>query len=223
MLELVRRRLHPSVFQVFASESLPAASFSWEPAFTLHLDLRASLSEIRSKFRKSVRNSLSRAIRNGIKAECASSASAIDDAFELLQTTASSKRFALPPKTYLEAIHTSFHRKDLSEVVVARQQGSDPLAVVHVIGARGIASWWKGGASATGYRLNASLVAHWRAIEIAKERGYEKYDLGGTHPSDPAYSKIHRFKSSLGGTLVKTAVGQRLTAIVRALTRVASF
>ena len=106
----------------------------------------------------------------------------------------------------------------MSEIVVAKK-GDEFLAVVHVIGARGLASWWKGGASTAGYHLNASLVAHWRAIEIVKERGYETYDLGGTHPHDPAYASIHRFKSSFGGTLVQTSVGVRSSSVARALLR----
>src|SRR3989449_11254126 len=127
-------------------------------------------------------------------------------------------RFVLPARPYLNAVHSVLQKGGLSEIVVARKD-EELLAVVHVIGARSLATWWKGGASAAGYRLNASLVAHWRAIEIMKEAGYKTYDLGGTHPHDPAYASIHRFKASFGGTLVATAVGVTSSSIGRALLR----
>ena len=218
LLEEIRRRWRPSVLQVFAQETFPTHSFAWEPSFTIHLDLRPTLDLILARFDKSTRNSLAAAIRRGVTAECVTSNADRDRAFAQVRNTASSKGFVLPPRGYLDAVHSAFQKGGLSEIVLAKK-GDELLAVVHVIGARGIASWWKGGASDPGYRLNASLVAHWRAIEIAKDRGYETYDLGGTHPRDPAYASIHRFKSSFGGTLVQTSVGVRSSSVGRALLR----
>ncbi len=218
LLEEIRRRWRPSVMQVFAQETFPTRSFSWEPSFTIHLDLRPPLDQIQARFDKSTRKSLARAIRRGVTAECVVSTADRDRAFAQVRHTASSKGFVLPARRYLDSVHSAFQKTGLSEIVMAKT-GDELLAVVHVIGARGLASWWKGGASAAGYRLNASLVAHWRAIEIVKERGYETYDLGGTHPHDPAYASIHRFKSSLGGTLVQTSVGVRSSSVGRALLR----
>ena len=218
LLEEIQRRWRPSVLQVFAHEALPARSFSWEPSFTIHLDLRRPLDQIQARFDKSTRKSLARATRRGVTAESVVSSADRDRAFALVRQTASSKGFVLPARGYLDAIHTAFQKAGLSEIVAAKK-GDELLAVVHVIGARGLASWWKGGGSSAGYRLNASLVAHWRAIEIVKERGYETYDLGGTHPHDPAYASIHRFKSSFGGTLVQSSVGVRSSSVGRALLR----
>ena len=218
LLEEIRRSWHPSVMQVFAQASFPTRSFSWEPSFTIHLDLRPPLDRIQARFDKSTRKSLARAARRGVTAECVVSSADRDRAFAEVRQTATSKGFALPTRRYLDAIHAAFQKTGLSEIVVAKK-GDEFLAVVHVIGARGLASWWKGGASTAGYHLNASLVAHWRAIEIVKERGYETYDLGGTHPHDPAYASIHRFKSSFGGTLVQTSVGVRSSSVARALLR----
>jgi len=218
LLEEIRRRWRPSVMQVFAHETFPTRSFSWEPAFTIHLDLRPPLDQVQARFDKSTRNAMARAARRGVTAECVVSSTDQDKAFTQIRQTASSKGFALPARGYLDAVHSAFQKAGLSEIVVAKK-GDELLAVVHIIGARGLASWWKGGASTEGYRLNASLVAHWRAIEIAKEAGYETYDLGGTHPHDPAYASIHRFKSSFGGTLVETSVGVRSSSVGRALLR----
>ena len=218
VMEEIRRRWRPSVMQVFAHETLPTRSFSWEPSFTIHLDLRPPLDRIQARFDKSTRKSLARAARRGVTAECVVSPADRDRAFAEVRQTAASKGFAIPARGYLDDIHAAFQKTGLSEIVVAKK-GDELLAVVHVIGARGLASWWKGGASTVGYHLNASLVAHLRAIEIVKERGYETYDLGGTHPHDPAYASIHRFKSSFGGTLVQTSVGVRSSSVARALLR----
>ena len=221
LLNEIRRRWHASVLQVFAPEQFPSRSFSWEPSFTIHLDLQPPLGRIQARFEKSTRKSLARATRRGVTAERVASIADRDRAFALLRQTASSKRFALPALSYLNAVHSAFQKTGLSEIVVARR-GEEVLAVVHVIGARGLATWWKGGASAGGYRLNASLVAHWCAIELVKEAGYETYDFGGTHPHDPAYASIHRFKSSFGGTLVETSVGVHSSPVGRALSRLRS-
>jgi Acetyltransferase (GNAT) domain len=221
LLEEIRRRWHPSVLQVFAHKALPTRSVAWEPSFTIHLDLRPPLERIQARFDKSTRKSLARATRRGVTAEVVESTADRDRAFALLRQTASSKRFVLPARTYLNAVHAAFQKTGLSEIVVALRK-EELLAVVHVIGARGLATWWKGGASEGGYRLNASLVAHWRAIELVKEAGYENYDLGGTHPSDPAYASIHRFKSGFGGTLVETSVGVHSSPVGRALSRLRS-
>ena len=218
LLEEIRRRWRSSVLQVFANEPFPTRSLSWEPSFSIRLDLRPQIKQIEARFDKRTRNSLARAIRHDVNAEPVVSASDRDRAFQMIEKTAVSKGFVLPPRGYLEAIHSAFRKAGLSEIVVAKQ-GADLLAVVHVIGARGSASWWKGGASTVGYRLNASLVAHSRAIEIVKDGGYETYDLGGTDPHDPRYAGIHRFKSSLGGTLVETSVGLRSSSVGRALLR----
>jgi len=218
LLEEIRKRWRSSVLQVFANEPFPTRSLSWEPSFSIRLDLRRQMEQIEARFDKRTRNSLARAIRHDVNAEPVVSAADRDRAFQMIEKTAASKGFVLPPRDYLEAVHRVFRKAGLSEIVVAKQ-GADLLAVVHVIGARGSASWWKGGASTAGYRLNASLVAHQRAIKIVKEGGYETYDLGGTDPHDPKYAGIHRFKSSLGGTLVETSVGFRSSSIGRALLR----
>jgi Acetyltransferase (GNAT) domain len=214
LLRAVRRQWRPSVLEAFASSPIPDTAVSWEASHTIHIELRPPIEEIQAKFDKRNRSGFRKAVREGVKAECVSSSSALDKALQLVEVTASVKGFRLPPREYLRSIHSAYRRNGLSEIVIARR-GPELLAVVHVIGARGVASWWKGGASSPGYRLNAPLVAHWRAIEIAKERGFKTYDLGGTHPSDPAYEGIHRFKSSFGGKLITTYVGRRTTTLAR--------
>jgi len=133
----------------------------------------------------------------------------------MLERTSRVRGFPIPVRSYLAALHDVFGRSGLSVLSLAKRNG-EILSVVHVLGARGIASWWKGGSSAEGYRSNASLVAHWKAMQVAKERGFEVYDLGGTHPTNPAYSSIHKFKSSFGGELITGSLGRWSTSAARA-------
>jgi len=221
LLEGLRRRWRPSVLQVFLSSSLQVKSFEWEPAYSFRINLGLPPETIKGRFAKSTRKSLARAIRNGVTARLASSSQDVGLAFGLIEEVSRIKKFPLPPHSYLAAIHSSFKKSGISELVVA-SRGSQALAVVHLIGARGTAFWWKGGASSLGYRLNASLVAHWKAIEIAKEHGLEWYDLGGTNPLDPAYTRIHDFKSSFGGDPITTAVGTYSTRLARSVNRLRS-
>lgn len=222
LLEGIRQRWRPSVLQVFINASLPVDSFQWEPDYSFRINLGLPLDTIKSRFAKSTRKSLARAVRNGVTARPASSSDQEGLALGLIEEVARLKNFSLPPRSYLAAIHSSFKKTGISELVVATRD-SQLLAVVHLIGARGTAFWWKGGASALGYRLNASLVAHWSAIEIAKERGLAWYDLGGTNPTDPTYARIHEFKSSFGGDPVATAVGTFSTRLARSVNRLRSF
>lgn len=221
LLTAVRRQWRPSILEAFAPSPIPDPAISWEASHTIHIDLRPPIAEIQATFDKRNRSGFRKAVREGVTAECVSSSSALDNAFEMVEVTASVKGFRLPPRDYLRSIHSAYRRSGLSEIVIARR-GSELLAVVHLIGARGVASWWKGGASSTGYRLNAPLVAQWRAIEVAKERGFKTYDLGGTHPSDPAYAGIHRFKSSFGGKLITASFGRRTTTLARGVLRLRS-
>lgn len=214
LVNQVRQRWRPSVLQIFASQEIPQTDLRWEPSYTLHVSLEGSLEEIKGRLSKRARNSLSRAIRSGVKGMSASR-SEEKVAIDMLESTSITKGFPIPPKSYLSALHSTFGRSGLSVLAIAKAE-DEILCVVHVLGARGVASWWKGGSSADGYRLNASLVAHWTAIQIAKERGFKVYDLGGTHPTNPAYASIHRFKSSLGGQLVLGSLGRRSTLAARA-------
>ena len=221
LIEEIQRRWRPSILQIFASQAFPTRSLAWQPSFTFHLDLRQPLNQIHSLFEKRTRNSLESASRRGVITECVTSVRERDRAFDLVRQTASSKGFVLPTRSYLDAIHGAFRKAGFSEIVQATR-GEDLLAVVHVIGARGLASWWKGGASPEGYRLSATVLAQWRAISLARERGFRTYDFGGTHPTSPVYAGIHRFKSSFGGKLITGAVGLRSTVVSRAVKRLLS-
>src|SRR5437773_2168664 len=106
----------------------------------------------------------------------------------------------------------------MRQFILAKQDGRT-IAAVHVLGARGIASWWKGGATEEGYSLNAPTVAMATAIQVAAKHGFDTFDMGGTHPTDPKYRGIHLYKSSFGGRLVETFLGHRSTMIARTARR----
>src|SRR5205823_266482 len=101
--------------------------------------------DIRMNLEKRTRNALSKGERSGVQVARASTAE-VGTAYDLLEATAKRKRFSLPSRTFSLSLHEQFGRAGLSEIVVARQD-SELLAMVHVLGARGVASWWKGGAT----------------------------------------------------------------------------
>jgi len=207
------RQWRPSEMQIFAQQAIDE-NYRWEPAYTFHLDLRESLAEIRRHLSKATRKHMDHALRDGVTATTASRGE-VEEAFDIIAATAHMKGFKLPPRSYLRALHECFGKSGLGELTVAKRDGRI-LSAVQILGARGIASWWKGGSSEEGYRHSASTVAEWEAIKVAKDRDFGTYDFGGTHPTDAKYSAIHRHKSSFGGTLVKTALGDRVTPAARA-------
>ena len=214
------RRWQPSELQIFGPQNVPETSIDWGPCYTFHIDLRIQAENVLRNFKKQTRHGLRQALERGVTAATAVG-SEVEEAFDLIASTANEKRFRLPPRRYLAALHQSFARSGLSEVIVAKQDDS-LLAAVHVLGARGVASWWKGGATPKGYSENASTVAMWTAIKAAADHGFETFDMGGTHPSDPKYQGIHRYKASFGGRLVQTFVGLRSTLVARTIRRLSS-
>ena len=219
LMRHVWQKWRPSELQVFASYAIPDLGFSWEPSYTTHVDLTLPMEQIIGEFKKRTRKHIERALKEGVTATTAVGRE-IDDAIELIVRTSRSKHFPLPPREYLLSMHRSFAKSGLSELVVAKR-ADRILATVHVIGARGVASWWKGGATAEGYSSNASSVALVHAMRVAAERAFEIFDLGGTHPGDPKYAAIHQYKSSFGGKLVRMTVGSRSTIAAKAARRLA--
>lgn len=220
LIRCLWRRWHPSELQIFGVQRIPGAGVGWEPSYTIHVDLERSMDEVAVDFRKQTRQSLSRALESGVTATAATGGD-VEKGLDMIAMTAEEKGFKLPPKTYLAALHQTFARSGLSEFIVAKREDRI-VAAVHVLGARGIASWWKGGATREGYLVNAPTVALWTAMQVAAERGFKKFDLGGTHPTDPKFKGIHRYKSSFGGRLVQTFVGRRSTVAARAARRLSS-
>ena len=214
------RLWRPSEMQVFGPRSIPPEGFTWVPSYTIHIDLRKPLELVMGEFKKRTRKHIDRAMKNDVRATTAVRQE-VDEALNLLSITSRAKGFKLPAREYLLSLHQCFAKEALSEFVVAKRDDRI-LATVHVIGARGVASWWKSGATAEGYSLNAPSVAVSHAMRVAADRGYETFDMGGTHPSDPKYAAIHEYKSSFGGNLVQMAVGSRSTRTAKAARILAS-
>ena len=217
LLRAMWNRWRPSEMEVFGSKIIPATRLTWAPSFTIHVDLRGPSEAVAGKFKKQTRYALRKALGNGVKGVIGSK-SEIPGALDLITMTAVKKHFRLPPRDYLAALHQSFARSGMSQFILAKQDGRT-IAAVHVLGARGIASWWKGGATEEGYSLNAPTVAMATAIQVAAKHGFDTFDMGGTHPTDPKYRGIHLYKSSFGGRLVETFLGHRSTIIARTARR----
>lgn len=215
------RRWRPSELHVFGTQEVPETGMAWEPSYTIHVDLRSSADTVLKGFRKQTRYAVKKALEDGVTGARAVGHE-VEEALDLITSTALEKQFPLPPRGYLAALHESFAKSGLSEFVVAKRDNR-LLAVVHVLGARGTASWWKGGSSAEGYSVNGPTVAMWTAIKLLRERGFDTLDMGGTHPTDSTYRGIHRYKSSFGGRLVQTFLGRRSTLAARTARRLSSF
>lgn len=220
LIREVWRRWRPSEMQIFGTQMVPETRMDWEPSYTIHLDLQDSADTVRDGFKKPARKHLRQALDDGVTGAPAAG-DEIEEALDLIATTGREKGFPLPPRAYLKALHLAFVASGMSELIVAKRDDK-LLAAIHVLGARGVATWWKGGASTEGYAFNAPTVALWTAIQVAAERRFRTFDMGGTHPTDPKYGGIHQYKSSFGGRLVQSYLGSRSTLAARTARRFSS-
>lgn len=206
LLSLVRRT-RPSVLEAFASAEHRLPGVRWEPAYSFEVDLRPSGEAILSKMHKEARYASRHAERAGVKVTTLEDLDGAKRAYALIDSAAEVRGFAVPPRTWSLALHREFREAGRQAAILATLGGT-VVSTATLLGYGGKVAWWKGGSTEEGYRLNAGNLVQVEAVRWAKNAGFELYDLGGTHPTDPEYSGIHRFKASLGGRLVETRIGR---------------
>lgn len=164
---------------------------------TIVLDLALPLESIRGSFHQKWRNSLNSASRKGAEIERADGPDAVERFAPLYQATAARKGFTtvLGPHFY-SCLQRDAGPEDRLTCYFAVYEGNDVGGLVAWMGG-GTATYLLGASTPDALRLNAGYLLQWRAIQDAKERGCNAYDLGGIDPDNNP--DVYRFKSRMGG------------------------
>ena len=170
------------------------------PLATIRIDLDKSLDEISAAMKSKGRYNIRVAQKHGVQVSVEKS---VDDFFALLQKTTTRDGFAGHPKDFYQKFIGTLG--DDCALLVARQN-SKPLAAILVAFAGDTATYYFGASDHAFRNLMAPYLIQFKAIKIAKKRGYRFYDFLGVAPEN---SKEHRlagvsdFKKKFGGEFVE--------------------
>jgi lipid II:glycine glycyltransferase (peptidoglycan interpeptide bridge formation enzyme) len=156
----------------FAPSALEAA-----PTATVVVDLRRPESAILAAMRSSVRSNIAKSRRKGVTVRAGSEAD-LPRFSELVAATSRRQGFDPYPPGYYRAIWRSFHPIGRARLLLAEHDGAVLSALLLV--AHGDTVVYKmGGWGGSRPGLHPNELAHWTAMQWARERGYAQYDLEG--------------------------------------------
>ncbi len=171
------------------------------------LDVRPTDDVLLKGMRKTMRNLIGRADRDGVTIEVSSTAAAVDTFIAIHQDTVKRHHFVPYRDTYFRAECEAFREHDHVQLFQARYQGKViSSAIMMYYGDTGA---YHHGASLSEYRrIPASYLLQWSAIQEAKRRGCSRYNFWGVVPEEYFHSKLlHRSHPFVGVTTFKTGFG----------------
>jgi len=194
-----------STTSIFVPSYVTLPGFSVKKNYTYHIDLAEPMENILSRMTKECRWAIRKAEKSQVKVEISDSEDLLEEAYSIVAHTANAKNVGAPSLDWIRELHAKFSTCGHSISAIARH-GCTPVSAGYFLGYDGKLSWFIGGSKSEGYKLQAGNVVQMKVIEWAKKHGYRIYDMGGTHPIDIRYSKIHKFKSGFGGCLASNYV-----------------
>lgn len=164
------------------------------------LNLKPTEDKIFASFRKTTRNLIRRAQKEGVEIKKTTSPEAVDRFFNLYKETGSRHKFVLYPKSFILNQVEAYKKDDQVLVFEAYYHGQViSSAIVMFFGKEGA---YHHGASTHKYsKVPSSYFLQWEAIKEAKKRGHDFYNFWGIYRGN---NSNHPFK---GITLFKTGFG----------------
>ncbi|MCA9382435.1 peptidoglycan bridge formation glycyltransferase FemA/FemB family protein [Candidatus Dojkabacteria bacterium] len=149
---------------------------------TLFIDLTQDLETIKSQFRKNTRYYVNRAEKKGVQIRLLDSPqSDISEFLKLLNETGERKGFFVDKQ--VEDEFREFSKNGDAVVVQAEFEGGVLAAGLYIYYGKQGNSHYRG-TSKNHSELRAANLLHWKAIELAKEKGKEVFNLWGVAPED---------------------------------------
>lgn len=174
-----------------------ASGYRWGPGNTSLVSLADDNETILAGMKSKCRYNLRLAQRKGVH----SASGDLKDvaAFhQLNQITASRQKFPTFPVEYFEYVWKLFAPQNKSRLFFAYLDET-PLAGVFVTIVGNTAYYGWGGLSDQHTKLMGNYLAHWEAMQWARDIGCDYYDLGNVGGDDG----VSRFKRQWGGDIVK--------------------
>lgn len=162
--------------------------------FYLHsVDLRPPLEEIFKTFHKScVQRKLSRASRDGLRIEEGCTPSLLFDFYKLMVLTR--RRHKVPPQPF-SWFKNLCNCLDGRATIRAAYKDQVPVAAILTLTFNKSVVYKYGCSDPNHHKLGGTLSLFWRTIQVAKEQGFEDFDLGR---SDVENTGLLEFKDHWG-------------------------
>lgn len=173
-----------------------------QPEYSLLIPLELPVEEIYASFRKTTRSEIRKANEGKITIKSYSDLSRWDDVSKLFLETAIRQKFISHPLSYIKTQFENF--APLTKLYIA-QTKNQILATAIILSYRKVSTYLHAASSIQGRNLGSSHLMVWTAIEDAKKRGDEFFDLWGVAPpnqSNHSWTGITIFKQGFGGILV---------------------
>lgn len=171
---------------------------------TLELDVSRPEEQILSGMRKTTRNLIRRAARDGVSVRQSRSSEDVDILYELQAETVRRHGFVPFPLNYLKRQFCAFEPDDEVCLFLAEYQGQVIAAAMIMF--YGDTAVYHYGASSTAFdRIPASYLVQWEAIKEAKSRGCRIYNFWGIakdERQDHPWAGLSLFKRGFGGERV---------------------
>jgi lipid II:glycine glycyltransferase (peptidoglycan interpeptide bridge formation enzyme) len=222
-------RLEPNILENAAEANrlhsfLQVSGFSpsepVQPRSTIHLDLHPSSDDLFANFSKGHRADVRRAGRLGVTIRPGTTAADLNTFYAILEETGARQNFGNHVQAYYEAAWRIFG--DDACLLLAEQNG-EAVAAFLVFAWGREAQYMYSGATTAGLKNGVNHLLQWHAIQWARERGCQLYDLWGipdafgkmlhatehdrseleqTAKAHPLYG-VYRFKKGWGGKIVR--------------------
>ena len=178
-----------------------------QPSSTVILDIRPAEEAILASMKHKTRYNIRLSFRKGVQVS-ESGQEDVDLWYDLYRSTAARDRIAIHSREYY---HEQFRlasryegRGPTYRLLLARHDGA--LLAGIIVAVWGKTAWYLFGASGNNKRnLMPTYALQWRAIQMARQRGCETYDLFGIPPSGDPNHPMHglfQFKTGFGGTII---------------------
>ena len=171
------------------------------------LDITKSEEEIMKGMRKTMRNLIRRATKEGVTIEISKNAADVEHFINIHQDTVQRHKFTPYTNDYFRAQVNTFLQNDDVLIFLAKYQNKVIAAAV-IMFYGNMASYHHGASLSEYYKIPASYLLQWTAIQEAKKRGCKTYNFWGIIPEgkelSPILKKKHPF---LGVTKFKKGFG----------------
>jgi lipid II:glycine glycyltransferase (peptidoglycan interpeptide bridge formation enzyme) len=185
-----------------------------QPPRTILINISADEETILARMNQGTRRKIRQSHKNSIRYWQASRAE-VETFTHMLQATSARNTFGVHEPAYYQKAYELFVPQGDAALILA-EHGGDPLAGIMVF-AKGATAWYFYGASSDVKRnLMATYGVQWAAIQWAKQKGCQWYDLWGIPDEDEATLETHfeahsdglwgvyGFKRGWGGQVVRS-------------------
>jgi peptidoglycan pentaglycine glycine transferase (the first glycine) len=209
-------KLEPDLWQDSQANRLPITDdrlrispHNIQPPRTVTIDVRGTEEEILARMKQKTRYNIRLAEKKGVIVRAWDD---LESFHQMMLVTGGRDGFGVHSREYYQRAYQLLHPKEMAELLVAEYNGK-PLAALFVA-RHGNRAYYLYGASTEEERNRMpAYLLQWEAMQWAKARGCEEYDLWGVPDEEAAALEagfetrqdglwgVYRFKRGFGGEL----------------------